>query len=493
MYFVKYGELFLHDPRVDEYSLLDLELTGEENTCNYCDFTIYPSHPMYDKLKERDADNPIEVYDDNILLFSGFIYELGKEFYLDGHVKCKGDLAYLNDSILRPYSTLQKGYGLKAPASVDGYFEWLIGQHNSQVAPNKQFTIGINTSYKLDSNNYLLRENIDYPTVWEEISDKLLKLLGGYIRVRKVNGIRYIDYLAEWTDQNSQMLDFGVNLTDYSQTDNSAGLATFIIPLGARNRETNYTYDDGYFVTSDTSVNSNKKYYTKSNGRYNECNDLITFESGVTYYEYNEYEDESDLPVTLDGVSNLDTKDPDYKIVGDMIFCDSAVQKYGWIGYSEKFQDVKEKAYLVPNGVTSLKKRVSPKRTIEIKAVDMHLINQNVKPIQIGEYVRVRSVPHKLDSYFLCVDIDLDLNNPEDSIYTLGTTYDTLTGQQNKIINELNANVLKQYEMAAKLSDEEKSKAIQIGNITSSIANSQAATDEAICALYEMMIGGQEA
>lgn len=79
MYFVKYGELFLHDPRVDEYSLLDLELTGEENTCNYCDFTIYPSHPMYDKLKERDADNPIEVYDDNILLFSGFIYELGKD------------------------------------------------------------------------------------------------------------------------------------------------------------------------------------------------------------------------------------------------------------------------------------------------------------------------------------------------------------------------------------------------------------------------------
>ena len=86
---------------------------------------------MYNKLKERDADNPIEVYDDDTLLFGGFIYELGKEFYLDGHVKCKGELDYLNESIVRPYSTVQRGYGDKAPATVNGYFEWLIEQENA--------------------------------------------------------------------------------------------------------------------------------------------------------------------------------------------------------------------------------------------------------------------------------------------------------------------------------------------------------------------------
>ena len=91
MYFVKYGKNYLHDPRTDDYILLDLTLDCEENSCGYCDFTIYPNHPMYGKLRERDADNPIEVYDGDILLFAGFIYNLGEEFYLDGHVKCKGE------------------------------------------------------------------------------------------------------------------------------------------------------------------------------------------------------------------------------------------------------------------------------------------------------------------------------------------------------------------------------------------------------------------
>lgn len=89
MYFVKYGNDYLHDPRVSEYILSDLSLECSENTCGYCDFTIYPEHPMYSKLKERDADNPIEVYDSDVLLFSGFIYELGTEFYQDGKVKAK--------------------------------------------------------------------------------------------------------------------------------------------------------------------------------------------------------------------------------------------------------------------------------------------------------------------------------------------------------------------------------------------------------------------
>lgn len=491
MYFVKYGRQYLHDPRVDGYSLLDLELTGEENSCGYCDFTIYPSHPMYDKLKERDADNPIEVYDNDILLFSGFIYELGKEFYLDGHVKCKGDLEYLSESVVRPYSTLQKGYGTTAPHTVNGYFEWLIDQHNKQVEPNKQFVVGINTSASLVPNNYVLRESIEYPNTLEEIKEKLLKTLGGSIRVRKENGIRYIDYISEWKDYNSQVLDFGVNLTDYSQVDNSSELATFIVPLGAKISETEYEYNDGYFVTSDTSVDTNKTYYTKNDKSYSECRDLTAFESGTTYYEYNEYNDESDLPITLEGLPSGTQYDNDYKVTGDMLYCDSAVKEFkSFIGYSESFSDVKVKEDLISVAVASLKKRVSPKRTIEIKAVDMHLINPDIKPIRIGEYVRVRSVPHNLDSYFLCVDIDLNLNNPEDSIYTLGTTFDTLTGQQNKMINELNSKVLNNYEIASKISDEEKSRANEISGIINSISNNQIATDNAICALYELMIGG---
>lgn len=460
MYIVKYGKEYLHDPNVDDCILVDLSLDAEENTCGYCDFTIYPSHPMYDKLKERDGDNPITVYDGDILLFTGFIYELGKEFYMDGHVKCKGELDYLSESIIRPYSTLQNGYGKQPPTSVNGYFEWLIGEHNDQVKANKRFTVGINQGASLDSNNYIYRESTKYPTTWKEISDKLLDELGGYLRIRHEGDTRYIDYLSEWTDTNTQILDFGKNLTDYTQTDDSESIATFVVPLGARMSETEYLYNDGYYQTTDKTMSSEKEYYTKSENGYTKVSDDVTaFESGVIYYEYFELYDESSLSLTIVGVEDKEYDTDGYRKSGDIVYCESAVQKYGWIGVTYENTDITTKEQLVSKSIIALKELISPKRTIEIKAVDMHLVNPELTPIRIGEYVRVRSKPHNLDSYFLCTSIDLDLNNPENSTYTFGTTFDTLTGQQNKRIKLLNATINQTYEQAEKLTEKEKQNA----------------------------------
>lgn len=460
MYIVKYGKEYLHDPNVDDCILVDLSLDAEENTCGYCDFTIYPSHPMYDKLKERDGDNPITVYDGDILLFTGFIYELGKEFYMDGHVKCKGELDYLSESIIRPYSTLQNGYGKQPPTSVNGYFEWLIGEHNDQVKANKRFTVGINQGASLDSNNYIYRESTKYPTTWKEISDKLLDELGGYLRIRHEGDTRYIDYISEWTDTNTQILDFGKNLTDYTQTDDSESIATFVVPLGARMSETEYLYNDGYYQTTDKTMSSEKEYYTKSENGYTKVSDDVTaFESGVIYYEYFELYDESSLSLTIVGLEDKEYDTDGYRKSGDIVYCESAVQKYGWIGVTYENTDITTKEQLVSKSIIALKELISPKRTIEIKAVDMHLVNPELTPIRIGEYVRVRSKPHNLDSYFLCTSIDLDLNNPENSTYTFGTTFDTLTGQQNKRIKLLNATINQTYEQAEKLTEKEKQNA----------------------------------
>lgn len=549
MYFVKYGEKYLHDPRVDGCFLLDLSLDCEENSCGYCDFTIYPDHELYNALRERDADNPVEVYDGEVLLFSGFIYELGKEFYLDGHVKCKGELDYLKESIVRPYSTIQRGYGLKAPNTVNGYFEWLIEQHNAQVNKNKQFTLGINQGDSLDPNNFIFRESNEYPTTIDEISEKLInnENIGGYLQVRHENGIRYIDYLSERSEPNAQIFDFGINLTDYTQTDDSDGIATFVIPLGAKMSETKYEYDDGYSLTSDASMNPEKEYYTKS---YSQSKKIVSFVSGITYYEryvdifvtsdkspidgidyytrsedsegnynyikqdisrfvpgvtyyeqeyyyvktsdtipsdakdyyilsdsyskisdlgrfkkhdvyyeYDENEDESELKLTIEGLADGSYDEIGYIKSGDKVYYESAVQKYGWIGIVYENSDITTKEELRKKSTIALKEYISPKRTIEIKAVDMHLVNPDMKPIRIGEYVRVRSKPHNLDSYFLCSSISLDLNNPENSLYTLGNTFDTLTGQQNKRINALNATINKQYEAAAAISNEAKAMA----------------------------------
>ena len=507
MYFVKYGKEYLHDPRSKGYMLLDLTIDCEENSCGYCDFTIYPDHPMYGKLRERDADNPIEVYDDDILLFAGFIYELGKEFYLNGQVRCKGELDYLSESIVRPYSTLQRGYGNLAPYSLNSYFEWLIDQHNKQVSDNKQFKIGHVYLSNLDKNNYIYAENDMYPSTVEEISEKLINVYGGYLQVRHENGSRYIDYIAEWSDENTQILDFGVNLTDYTETDDSSSLATYVVPMGASMSSTDYDYNDGYFVTSDTSPVKGKEYYTRAS-RYTECSgltsfdygvtyyetqgstetfiitsdttpnsskkyyirsniysicpdDISAFESGTTYYEYNEANDESRLLLTLNGYPDNYLHSTKYINKGDLIYSVNGVKKYGWIGKTVQNAAIATKKELYQQGLIELINAESPKRTIEIKAVDMHFVNSDIKPIRIGEYVRVRSAPHNLDSYFLCREISLDLNNPENSTYILGSTYDTLTGEQNKRAKELNSKLNKQYDSAYAISEEAKESAIK--------------------------------
>ena len=507
MYFVKYGKEYLHDPRSKGYILLDLTIDCEENSCGYCDFTIYPDHPMYGKLRERDADNPIEVYDDDILLFAGFIYELGKEFYLNGQVRCKGELDYLSESIVRPYSTLQRGYGNLAPYSLNSYFEWLIDQHNKQVSDNKQFKIGHVYLSNLDKNNYIYAENDMYPSTVEEISEKLINVYGGYLQIRHENGSRYIDYIAEWSDENTQVLDFGVNLTDYTETDDSSSLATYVVPMGASISSTDYDYNDGYFVTSDTSPVKGKEYYTRAS-RYTECSglmsfdygityyetqgstenfvvtsdttpnsskkyyirsniysicpdDISAFESGTTYYEYNEANDESRLLLTLNGYPDNYLHSTKYINKGDLIYSVNGVKKYGWIGKTVQNAAIATKKELYQQGLIELINAESPKRTIEIKAVDMHFVNPDIKPIRIGEYVRVRSTPHNLDSYFLCREISLDLNNPENSTYILGSTYDTLTGEQNKRAKELNSKLNKQYDSAYAISAEAKESAIK--------------------------------
>ena len=507
MYFVKYGKEYLHDPRSKGYILLDLTIDCEENSCGYCDFTIYPDHPMYGKLRERDADNPIEVYDDDILLFAGFIYELGKEFYLNGQVRCKGELDYLSESIVRPYSTLRRGYGNLAPYSLNSYFEWLIDQHNKQVSDNKQFKIGHVYLSNLDKNNYIYAENDMYPSTVEEISEKLINVYGGYLQVRHENGSRYIDYIAEWSDENTQILDFGVNLTDYTETDDSSSLATYVVPMGASMSSTDYDYNDGYFVTSDTSPVKGKEYYTRAS-RYTECSgltsfdygityyekqgstesfvitsdktpnsskkyyvrsniysicpdDISAFESGTTYYEYNEANDESRLLLTLNGYPDNYLHSTKYINKEDLIYSVNGVKKYGWIGKTVQNAAIATKKELYQQGLIELINAESPKRTIEIKAVDMHFVNPDIKPIKIGEYVRVRSTPHNLDSYFLCREISLDLNNPENSTYILGSTYDTLTGEQNKRAKELNSKLNKQYDSAYAISKEAKESAIK--------------------------------
>lgn len=402
MYIVKYGDAYLHDPRGDESLLTDAKLSGGLNQAGSLVFTMAPNHPLLGTVRERDASSPVEVYDGGVLVFAGYVWELSQDFKNTRTASCKGELAYLGDSLVRPYSTVEGEAKLSAPSSVSGYFQWLIDQHNSRVSEAQRFDVGRNEGALLDKNDRIYRASSQIPTTSEELQSKLLDGPGGYVFVRRENGRRVIDYLADCVDVNAQVIDFGVNLLDYARTDSASSLYTAIRPKGGK--------PDG-------------------------SDEYATLES---------------LP---DGTYSKDAR---FRKDGDVVYDAEAVRKYGMIELEWSDSEAATADGLLDSAVIALKEHTSPKTTIEIKAVDMSMFMDGYSPLRPGQLVRVRSKPHGFDSYMLVAKIDPDLNDPSQTVYTLGTTFDTVTGETNKQIRRLNASINAQIDAVAGISAEAK-------------------------------------
>ena len=411
MYYVKFGKEYLHDPR--EGLLLDsAEAELEVNASGSFSFTIYSTHPLFDTISERDTANPVTIYHDDELIFYGDITEIESDFYLGKKCVCRGALGWLNDTLIRPYSTLEGECDNVAPSSVDGYFEWLIEQHNRQVEQTKTFKIGKNEGSLLDKNNYLYRSDSTYPSTGSLIAEKIIGSLGGYLQFRYEDGIRYIDLLTDFPTVNAQVIDFGVNLLDYANTDVTDDMATFVVPIGS----------------------------------------TIEKEEGSSDKEVEQH-------VTISSLDNGGIAEGYFKS-GDIIYSERAVEKYGWIGAVVEFKDITEPKNLQESGLIALKEVCSPVQTVELTAVDLAMIDPKHKPIYIGQYIRARSKPHNFDSFMLCSALKLNLNNPDSNKITLGHTFSKLTGVQNKRINALNATINTVYESASQISAEAKAASI---------------------------------
>ena len=65
--------------------------------------------------------------------------------------------------------------------------------------------------------------------------------------------------------------------------------------------------------------------------------------------------------------------------------------------------------------------------TLSVKAVDLHLLNPAIERIRIGDQIRVISVPHNVDAYFMCTKAVIDLQDAGHTIFTLGSTQRTIS------------------------------------------------------------------
>lgn len=221
MYQVHCDNFLLYNDQLEGYEIFNPKVELELNQIGSFDFTIYNTHPNFDKLKRLKSI--IRVYQDDFLLFRGRILDDEEGFYNEKTVECESELAFLVDSIQRPYDFTG------TPAEL---FTQFITSHNAQVDADKQFKVGNITV--TDPNDYISRSDSEYLNTFESIQKKLLETLGGYLWIRhEADGV-YIDYLAELNFLSPQTVTFGKNLLDLKRRTEGKDIATAIIPLGAK-------------------------------------------------------------------------------------------------------------------------------------------------------------------------------------------------------------------------------------------------------------------
>lgn len=257
-------------------------------------------------------------------------------------------------------------------------FEHVLTLYNAQVEAFKQFKLG--TCDVTDVNNYVRLESSSAEQVSDTI-DKLVERCGGYITfTTDTEGARCINWVTELNYANNQAIEFGENLLDYSRTDANTDLVTVVIPYGAQIES-----EDG-------------------------------MESRVTIESVN------------DGL--------------DFLQDDEAVALRGVISRPVYWDDVTEPANLLRKAQQYLNERKNAITSLTLTAFDLAALDQNFDTFQVGDLVKVRSVPHGVDDYFLLEDREEDYLNPSAGSITLGKELSSLTGADvagdRQTANELN-------------------------------------------------------
>lgn len=354
MYRVYCNDSPLYDLRDEDLVLISPTVKIGENTAGSFEFSILPKHPHYEEVNELTS--VITAYDGDEEIFCGRVVEITKDLYNRKKVICEGELAYFNDSIQRP----AKYQGL----TVRGYLETLVNIHNQQVKNqgiDKTFKVGAVTVQ--DKNDYIYKYT-NWESTLEVIKTDLLKTYGGYLRIRKENGVRYLDYLADYPNTNTQVIEFGSNLLDFTHDMVASDIVTAVIPLGARLED-------------------------------------VTEVEGLDAY--------------------LTIKDVNGGV--DYVYSQDAVKSYGWIFKTVKWDDVHVADNLLRKGKEYLSDIQFAQITLTVSAVDLHMLHVDMERIKVLDEIRVTSSPNGLDRFFPVSEMTIYLDKPSNNKLTLGTSY----------------------------------------------------------------------
>lgn len=299
----------------------------------------------------------ISVYRDKTEIFYGEVRTREKDRFKNQPIKATGALSFLADTILPQ----QEWHDIAPRDLLDAWLQL----HNNQVEDRKKIYIGIVTIH--DSNDSLYRIT-DRENTLEAIREKLVDRLGGYLRLRHEEDKLYLDWIniQEYGKYCEQPIQFGENLLDYSETMTADDVITALIPLGAA-------------IEQETDENAS---------------------------EFERLEKNVDITSVNDGK--------------DYIYSKEAVESFGWVWKTEKWDDVATPANLLKKATEYLTTQQYENLVISLTAVDLSLFGQDYDSFDIGDRVLCNAIPYGMKKVLPVMEMKIPLQQPDQAQLTLG-------------------------------------------------------------------------
>ena len=364
-----------------EVSDASLELV--QNDVDTCEITFIPKADVtIERMKTK-----VEVYEDGDRIFNGIVCDTSATFYNEVSIKCKGEMFYLSQTVQDPdeYGSTaettstyidengdekEKTETIENKVQVSTVFQAYLTKHNERS--DEKFTIG-----KVDVKGELYLKTTDYLNTWDCISS-LVSQFGGYLQIRWEDNVRYLDWLTDFDEVNSQTVQLAVNLSDVTIDSSALELSTVLIPLGDNIEKTEIvTNDDGDEVQKTTS-----------------------------------------LPLTIESVNNGSVA----------IQHDEGVKKYGRIWVTHTFSGVKDASELLSKAKDYLNKLIKNTQDITVKLVDLsHTDDGGYKPIRMYQYIVVDDDLNGIHDKYIPKKITKNLLNPSSDTIELTSSKKTDT------------------------------------------------------------------
>ena len=374
----------LHDSRLDEPRLLNPAIDLVVNTVGEFVFDMLAAHPYYDVVNKLSSVVTVYEVGKAEPLFKGRVLDDDPIAYdKTKTVKCEGDLAYLNDMLMRPWDFA---------GDVPEMLALILSEYNSQQPDaSKRLEMGIVTV--TDPNQYIVRSSEETLNCFEVLRSRLFESsLGGYVKVRGTSA-RYLDYTKESGKKSGQVLRFGENILDLKQYVNGADVATALLPYGAE--YTVKSYPNGAMPAEPPDgwpegAEPDPEDYPEVETTYR--TDITSVNGGLDY------------------------------------IVDSAAEAlFGRIYATVTWDDVALPQNLIQRAWDWLAEHALLSMTIELNALDLHLLDSDIDAFALGDYVRVISEPHAIDTEMQVTKMHIDLQDPSQTTITLGFSTATLT------------------------------------------------------------------